>query len=420
MEGVIWKAFQLSELFEFNNKNATKKAQKDMLILQQKSDLHKTALVTAGGRNNGVVGYINSNDLDKAIPSKNSYTITFNSLTIDEAGMCLFHNYEYATQTARTFNFKSYKLRGIDLVAHKFIANLLNKVFLKSHFYGYAYKIDKVYKFPREIILLPLLEVSNNDEYIWEDNGKFWTLAVDYIKELMQKAKHRKEEKTIRLYEAEKAKYEAEKAKYEAEYLKEKPNVIWKTFKLGDLFQESTEHYLEKSKKNYDISENMTKEFPIAVCAASKNNNGIVGYIQEIDDVPHKKRKGFLTKGGFGHVFYQSDWFVKPGGSWGMLNILKIKEERLKNILDLDISGYYFFAKTLTKVFTGMASWGYSVPLDREIIILPVLEVSDNDEYIWKENGKFWTLAANTVSYLYLQGQVNIQQRKINTYTYSY
>jgi len=103
-----------------------------------------------------------------------------------------------------------------------------------------------------------------------------------------------------------------------------------------------------------------------------------------------------------------------------MLNILKIKEERLKNILDLDISGYYFFAKTLTKVFTGMASWGYSVPLDREIIILPVLEVSDNDEYIWKENGKFWTLAANTVSYLYLQGQVNIQQRKINTYTYSY
>ena len=196
--------------------------------------------------------------------------------------------------------------------------------------------------------------------------------------------------------------------------------MVWKAFELGELFETSTEHYLEKSKKNYNINETKNEEFPTAVCAASKINNGIVGYIAEVDDVPEKKRKGFITKGGFGHCFYQDDWFIKPGGSWGMLDIVKIKNNSFKSLLDKEVTGYYFLAKTLTKIFTSMASWGYAVPFKREIILLPVIEVKGTDEYIWEENGKYFTLAVNTMSYLYLQGQVNIQQKKIDTYTYRY
>ncbi|UVD81553.1 hypothetical protein NV226_02375 [Mycoplasma iguanae] len=73
--------------------------------------------------------------------------------------------------------------------------------------------------------------------YIYIEDGKYYTLATDYIKDLMEQAKEYKEQKTIRLYEAQKAKYEAQKAKYELAYLQDKTNIIWKSFKLGDLFE---------------------------------------------------------------------------------------------------------------------------------------------------------------------------------------
>ena len=195
---------------------------------------------------------------------------------------------------------------------------------------------------------------------------------------------------------------------------------MWKGFKLGDLFEESTEHYLEKSKKNYNISDVKTDDYPVAVCAASKYNNGIVGYIAEIDDVPIKKRKGYITKGGFGHFFYQNDWFIKPGGSWGMLNIIKFKDDKLKSLCDSDVNLYYFLCRILTNIFEPMCSFGYAVPFDREIILLPCIEVSADADYIWEENGKYYTLAVDYISYIYLTGRVNYNNKLIKNYTYQY
>jgi hypothetical protein len=67
--------------------------------------------------------------------------------------------------------------------------------------------------------------------------------------------------------------------------------------------------------------------------------------------------------------------------------------------------------------------YGYGNKIDqiafyREIISLPTLEVNKGSDYIWEENGKYWTFAANTATFLYLQSQVNIQQRKIDNYSY--
>lgn len=69
----------------------------------------------------------------------------------------------------------------------------MNKITLRSEIFGYGYKINN--KFDREIILLPCLEVTKNDDYIWEENGHYYTLAVEYIEHLMNEAKELREQK---------------------------------------------------------------------------------------------------------------------------------------------------------------------------------------------------------------------------------
>ena len=256
---------------------------------------------------------------------------------------------------------------------------------------------------------------TTREESIWEFDGKYYTLAVEYIENLVNKAKENIEERTINSYKQQKDEQINNSLIYKDSYCSQVDTVIWKPFKVGDLFVESTEHYLEKSKKNYNISETKDEEYCVAVCAASKVNNGIVGYINEVDDVPIKKRKGYLTKGGFGHVFYQDDWFIKPGGSWGMLNILKFRDDKIKRVFDSNTTLYKFMAKILTKLFTQICSWGYSSPIDREIILLPLLETT-REESIWEFDGKYYTLAVDVISYLYYVGRVNMYDNKIKNY----
>jgi len=285
--------------------------------------------------------------------------------------------------------------------------------------------------FDRELILLPVLESSENEDYIWEENGKYWTLDVDHIKTLMLEAKKRKEEKTIRFYEAERAKYEAERAKYEAErakyekgYLEEREVLVWKSFKLEELFDRNSSHSIKTPKKNLDESPLFDETHTIKNITASKENNGCTGYLSDEGEVSERKKKNMLTvasDAAYGGVcFYQSDEFVTTGHN----NILEIKSPSLKRILDEDINLYLYLSKMITKVLKIDGVNRFMRPIgsdfDRELILLPVLEFSENEDYIWEEKGKYLKLAKNTVSYLYLQGKINIQQRKIDSYSHPY
>ena len=417
MNIIFWKSFKLGELFERSTKLAISMNQKDLNLLEDKDENHTIALISASRNGSGRVGYV-----DDSIVEKNKVSI--NKITFDDQwGFTFFQKERFVITGGHNaiLEVVNNKLKNIldnNLYAYSFMSLLINKITIKSEIFGYGYKINN--KFDREIILLPCIEVNKDDEYIWEENGKYFTLAVEYIKSLMEQAKAYREQKTIKLYEAERAKYEAERAKYEEGYKREKSALVWKGYQLDFLFKTSTEHYLEKSKKNYDISNIKDDMHPIAVCAASKNNNGIVGYISEVDDVPSKKRKGYITKGGFGHFFYQDDWFIKPGGSYGMLDILRVINNQFRNILDNNKYCYLWLAKILTKIFAHMSSYSYSVPFGREIILLPCIEVNKEDEYIWEENGKYYTLAVEYISYLYLTGKINYNQKLIENYSYQY
>jgi hypothetical protein len=67
-----------------------------------------------------------------------------------------------------------------------------------------------------------------------------------------------------------------------------------------------------------------------------------------------------------------------------------------------------------------MASRSYPVPFDRELILLPVVNVKETEEHIWEFEGKYYTLATSTMSYLFLQGKERAQEKKICSYTYKY
>ena len=195
---------------------------------------------------------------------------------------------------------------------------------------------------------MPCLEITKNDDYIWEEDGHYYTLAVDYIEKLMNEAKELREQKTIRLYEAERAKYERERAKYEEGYKKEKEVLIWKGFQLGDLFERDNSHQISGSKKILDESPIYDPSHTIMNITASKNNNGCSGYLADEGEVARIKKKGFLTIASDaaygGMCFYQEGYFVSTGHS----NLLSLKNNNLKNLLDLNMLGYKFIAKLIT------------------------------------------------------------------------
>jgi hypothetical protein len=426
---IIWKGFRLGNLFDFDSSNQYPCTQKQVDISSEKNDVYQIAVVAQSGKNNGVIGYIKRNEnIDKYIFS-NSMTFSMNF------GLCFYHNYEYILLDTHgsIFRLIPMDLKLEDIIKNNidcgiFINKIINKICSKS-LYDWQWKPNSQ-RAGREIILLPCLEVSQDDEYIWEENGRYYTLAVEYIKELMEKAKERKEARTIRMYEAERAKYEAERAKYEAErakyeaeYNAEKPNVLWKGFRLRNLFEWSGKHKISKTAKEYDTIDEPRDGY-VANITAGKYNEGIANFIPEDDEITNKKKIDALTissnGAGVGSCFFHDYYFISTGDN----ALLENKYEKLQEIFDTNHIVPRFFAKLITKICrNSLYSWSYKVSkevFNREIILLPCLEVSQDDEYIWEENGRYYTLATNYISYLYLTGKMNKYQKLIDTYTYTY
>ena len=420
MSNVIWKAFKIGSIFERSTKLALSVNQKDLNLVENKDNEHSVALISASRDGSGRVGYIENDLVKQELISKNK--ITFD----DQWGYTFFQQEDFVITGGHNaiLEIKDINLKHVldlNLSCYSFISLILNQITIKSGIYGYGFKINN--KLDREIILLPCLEVPKDEEHIWEENGHCYTLAVDYIKELMDKAKEEREKNTIRLYEAERAKYEAERAKYEEGYKKEKELLVWKSFKLGSFLEYSSKHVIKNQIKNLQIFENY-EDGTVANVTASKENNGIVGYIEETDEIKQKKVKNVLTIASdaayAGVCFYQKDYVVSTGHN----KMIEISNNSIKDIFDKNDYLYLFLASLITKTFC-KTFYGFSKSIteddfSKSIILLPCLEVPKDEEHIWEENGHCYTLAVDYISYLYLSGKVNYNQKLIDTYTYSY
>lgn len=201
-------------------------------------------------------------------------------------------------------------------------------------------------------------------------------------------------------------------------------NVIWKSFKLGDLFEFNSSNQLPFTKKELNISPIQTDEYNIAVVTQSEKNNGITGYInRQAIDSSKIMNNSMIFSLNFGTCFYQHNEYCLLD-THGSIFRLVAEHITLRQILEKDVLVGNFFAKIIMTVCkNGIYNYNWkpnSQRASREIILLPCLEVEKGQEYIWEENGKHYTLAVEYVAYLYLTGRVEYNQRLVDNYTYQY
>ena len=195
-------------------------------------------------------------------------------------------------------------------------------------------------------------------------------------------------------------------------------NIIWKSFLLGNEFLRVTPPSTNLSAKNLNISDEPF-DGSIALITRAEANNGVKGYIEK-KNYPTLKNK-ITYNDQFSLFLYHNYEFTTIKDH---LSVLIPKNQIFLRILDCTpcvnvflttILNYAFSKKIFNFNFTGA-----DFKFDREIILLPCLEVSSDEKYIWEENGHYYTLAVDYISYLFLTGKINYNQKKIDDYTYQY
>ena len=197
---------------------------------------------------------------------------------------------------------------------------------------------------------------------------------------------------------------------------------IWKAFQLGSIFERSTVLAFKKNQKDLTLTEEKQNDSDIALISASRNGSGRVGYLSE-KEVPQSliSVNKITFDDQWGYTFFQKERFVITGGHNA---ILELKNSKLETLMQTFPSSFSFVCLIMNKITLRSEIFGYGYKInnkfDREIILLPCLEVTKNDDYIWEENGHYYTLAVEYISYMYLSGRVEFNQRLIDKYEYKY
>lgn len=418
MSDIVWKAIKLGDIFERDNSHQISGSKK-ILDESPTYDLSHTIMnITASKNNNGCSGYLADEGEVARLKKKGFLTIASDAAY---GGICFYQDgYFVSTGHTNLLTLKNNNLKNLldlNILGYKFIAKLITVALCNGAANRFFRSISS--DFDREIILLPCLEVTKNDDYILEEDRRYYTLAVDYIEKLMNEAKELREQKTIRLYEAERAKYERERAKYEAGYKREKNILVWKGFKLGDLFDWSSRKDL--SIKNYNKT-NVFQEGYVEIVTGSKNDaNDFVPLFELPDNYPiYHNCLCLNTNGSIGYCLYYDRDIISPTSS---VHILFHKYKNLEKLMNPIINE--FFAKNITRIFTNglynrTACLIGQDKFNREIILLPCLEVRKSNDYIWEEDGHYYTLAVDYISYMYLNGRVEYNRKLIDKYEYKY
>ena len=194
--------------------------------------------------------------------------------------------------------------------------------------------------------------------------------------------------------------------------------VIWKAYRLVEIFKRITPPSTNIVAKELDILDEPF-DGSVALITRAETNNGIRGYIEKKD---YPTLTGAITYNDqFSFFLYHDYEFTTIKDH---LSIIKALSDNFQKILDNEVKVNIFLTTILNHVYSkkifNFNFTGADYRFDREIILLPCLEVSEKDDWIWEENGKYWTLATNYVSYIYLQGRCNYYQKLIDKWTYQY
>ena len=224
--------------------------------------------------------------------------------------------------------------------------------------------------------------------------------------------------KTIKKYEIERSKYEIARTKYETEYQKEKNRVVWRKYKLKDLFIRKAPPSTNVPAKELTIYDTPF-DGSIALITRAESNNGVKGFIDK-EDFPTLK-KGITYNDQFSLFLFHNYEFTTIKDH---LSIITASKDKLQKIMEENDFVDFFMTTVLNRIFSkkifSFSFTGTEYRFDRELILLPCIEVEKPEDCIWEEDGKFYTLAVDYISYLYLWGMMNKKQKLIENYSNRY
>ena len=181
MDNIIWKRFTLDELFNFDSSNQLSMNKKALDVSPVKDEQYSIALITQSEKNNGISGYLEESEEISAKKMNGHLTYSMHF------GLCFYHDYDFVLMDTHGSVFrllaKNEVLNGImqqNKEVNCFFGKLITKV-CGNEIYSYNWLPNST-RVSREILMLPCLEVDKDDSYIWEECGKYYTLAVEYIK----------------------------------------------------------------------------------------------------------------------------------------------------------------------------------------------------------------------------------------------
>ena len=309
LKSVEWGEFRVGDLFEIGTGS-----------LLSNDELKKGNIprVSAKSDNNGIIGYFDTENLEKARHFENFISVNF----FGTDGGIFYHPYKASVE----MKVHTLKIPNVsfNLYNATFIIGALKKI-LKGFGYGEQLSSSKL-KNLNFYIKLPT------------KNGKIdFEFMEEFIKEI-EKAKLKKIKEYLKENNLENTNL-TEKEKEALERFK-KNQIEWKEFKIEDLFN------VKSSKRKFDSNKITILDSGRPYVVRMSSNNGIKGYLKEDEK--------FLNDGNtisFGQdtatVFYQKE----PYFTGDKIKILQLKEFDLSKFKGL------FFVTTIRKSFSCF-QWG--------------------------------------------------------------
>ena len=316
MKDVEWKAFKVGKVFEVSGTVTTHPR-----YLKRNG---KTPRITCAATNNG---------LDDIYD--NEATEMGDVLTVDSAtdGVIFYQPYNFiATDHVEKISIKGKQKMTKEIGL--FLKTNIEKA--KSNKYGYGYKFSQT-RIKKQYILLPIDSQGNPN----------WQFMEEYIKQ-----KEKKQAKMIVKYYTEKlvniCRGGGTKSSLES--------VEWKEFRIGEICD---------IKSGLRLTKNNQQDGSIPFIGASDSDNGVTGFISNINDSMDKNLLGVNYNGNVVHSFYHPYTCIFSDD----VKRLHLKKKNLEN------KETYLFIKQIILQQQEKYAYGYkfnSSRMKRQIILLPV------------------------------------------------
>ena len=204
--------------------------------------------------------------------------------------------------------------------------------------------------------------------------------------------------------------------------------MYWKAFKIGDLFERSGKHIIKESAKNITKSDTKDNKTNISLISGSAVNNGIVGYVSNMESIKDNISKNMFTActvGNVGITFYQNTSFVSTGNTTSFIFKNKCLNEitpTSNNMLAKYIS--YIFCNRFhgwepgkkSATYAQARTLGCGNDFDREIILLPVKTCLEDDAVWHEDDNTPITLDTETIERIMNRIEEHKKEKTINTY----